>query len=86
MTNIGISREGQGEITYCAKVAQSERGDVYRHVAGEARRVDGLEHLWAAQVSLHTILPLPISFGVWHTEGGSGGDVYCAIVVRGATS
>ena len=25
------------------------------------------------QVGLHTILPLPTLYGVWHTKGGSGG-------------
>jgi len=38
-----------------------ERGDVDSHVAGEARRVDGLEHLWESQVvtgagiTVHTV-------------------------------
>ena len=27
----------------------------------------------AVRLSLYTILPLPILYGVWHTQGGSGG-------------
>jgi len=31
---------------------------------------------------LYTIVPLPILYGVWHTKGGSGGVVCCAIYVQ----
>jgi len=34
-----------------------ERGYVDRYIADEARRVDRLENLWGAQVSLYTRLP-----------------------------
>jgi len=33
-------------------------------------------------IGLHTILPLPILYGVWHTKEGRGGVVYCKIVVQ----
>ena len=36
-----------------------------------------------AHLGLHTILPLQILYGVWHTNGGSGeGVVYCATVLQ----
>ena len=37
-------------------------------------------YLRRVKVGLHTILPLLILYGVWHTKGGSGGGiVYGAI-------
>ena len=38
---------------------------------------------WRERDGLYTTLPLPILYGVWHTQGGSeGGGVYCAMVVH----
>jgi len=35
-----------------------------------------------SEVGLHTISPLPILYGVWHTQRGSVGVVYCASVLQ----
>jgi len=61
-------------------------------VDSRVRGVEGLL-LWGATLALrlpppatqlrtYTILPLPILHGVWHTQGGRGGFVYCGIDVQ----
>ena len=38
--------------------------------------------MYPAQLGLYTILPVPILYGLWHTQGGSARGVFCAIAVR----
>ena len=42
----------------------------------------GKKRKTALHVSLYTIVPSPIWYGVWHKQKGSVGGVYCAMAVQ----
>jgi len=58
------------------------RRDTVRYTAYSGIQQIQLDIARYIRIGLYRILLLPILYMVWHTKGGSGGVVFCAIVMQ----
>ena len=57
-----------------------QQGPRTRGHAGAGQEEASRKVLFVLEVGLYTILPFPISYGIYCNKGGSGDIIYCAIV------